>query len=209
MNRNCGIEPMLCTRFRSNLPVVSNLTAMNMWDATCMFFIYTSFLEFVVMNYLARSLFLFVLLTATNQYRKFETNIPRKRTAPATVPISTFVCLWTIYKFPRSICLFCCRKYMDRSWEYINRSQTECGNWDWGHAIPRKGIHKWDFRCSAWDSAPLPQQMKCHSVSLRTQCTTLQQFCTFYPCRNFWSIWRKGKVYLVFIWWMQHVTRIR
>ena len=41
-------------RFRSNLPVVSNLTAMNMWDATCMFFIYTSFLEFVVMNYLAR-----------------------------------------------------------------------------------------------------------------------------------------------------------
>ena len=39
--------------------------------------------------------------------------------------------------------------YVDRSWEYINRSQThECGNWDWGHAIPRKGIHKWDFRCS-------------------------------------------------------------
>jgi len=40
--------------FRSNLPVVSNLTAMNLWDAICMFFIYTSFLEFVVMNYLAR-----------------------------------------------------------------------------------------------------------------------------------------------------------
>ncbi len=36
-----------------------------------------------------------------------------------------------------------------RSWEYINRSQThECGNWDWGRTIPRKGIHKWDFRCS-------------------------------------------------------------
>jgi hypothetical protein len=34
-------------------------------------------------------------------------------------------------------------KYVDRSWEYINRSQTlECGNWDGGHAIPRKGIHK-------------------------------------------------------------------
>ncbi len=31
----------------------------------------------------------------------------------------------------------------------INRSQThECGNWDWGRAIPRKGIHKWDFPCS-------------------------------------------------------------
>ncbi len=41
-------------------------------------------------------------------------------------------------------------KYVDRSWEYINRSQThECGNWDWGPTIPRKGIHKWDFFCSA------------------------------------------------------------
>ncbi len=41
-------------------------------------------------------------------------------------------------------------KYLDRSWEYINRSQThECGNWDWCRAIPRKGINKWDFRCSA------------------------------------------------------------
>jgi hypothetical protein len=32
---------------------------------------------------------------------------------------------------------------------YINRSHThECGNWDWGHTIPRKGIRKWDFLCS-------------------------------------------------------------
>ncbi len=38
-------------------------------------------------------------------------------------------------------------KYVDRSWEYINRSQTpECGNWDSGQAI---GIHEWDSRCSA------------------------------------------------------------
>ncbi len=47
------------------------------------------------------------------------------------------MCLWEILIFPRSFCLFCCRKYVDRSWEYINRSQThECGNWDWGRAIP-------------------------------------------------------------------------
>ncbi len=40
--------------------------------------------------------------------------------------------------------------YVDRSWEYINRSQThKCGNRDCGRAIPRKGIHKWDLRCSA------------------------------------------------------------
>jgi hypothetical protein len=38
----------------------------------------------------------------------------------------------------------------DRSWEYINRLQShECGNWDWGRAVPRQGIHKWDFRFSA------------------------------------------------------------
>ncbi len=45
--------------------------------------------------------------------------------------------LWEIYIFPGSVCwLFCCRKYVDRSWYYINRSQThECGNRDWGCAI--------------------------------------------------------------------------
>ncbi len=38
---------------------------------------------------------------------------------------------------------------MDRSWEYINHLKThECENWDLDRAIPRKGIHKWDFRCS-------------------------------------------------------------
>jgi hypothetical protein len=38
---------------------------------------------------------------------------------------------------------------VDRSWEYINRSQThESGNWDRGRAILREGIHKWDFCCS-------------------------------------------------------------
>jgi len=36
------------------LPVVSNLTAMNMWDGVCMFFIYASFIEFILVNYLAR-----------------------------------------------------------------------------------------------------------------------------------------------------------
>ncbi len=59
-----------------------------------------------------------------------------------SVPISTFMCLWVIYIFQRSVCLICWRKYVDRSWEYINR--------DWGRAVLRKGIHKWDFRCSAF-----------------------------------------------------------
>ncbi len=35
---------------------------------------------------------------------------------------------------------------LDRSWEYINHSQTyECRNWDRGRTIPFLGIHKLDF----------------------------------------------------------------
>jgi len=54
-----GVTTMLnffttSNKFRSKLPVVSNLTAMNMWDGVCMFFIYASFIEFILVNYLAR-----------------------------------------------------------------------------------------------------------------------------------------------------------
>jgi len=54
-----GVTTMLnffttSNKFRSNLPVVSNLTAMNLWDGVCMFFIYASFIEFILVNYLAR-----------------------------------------------------------------------------------------------------------------------------------------------------------
>jgi hypothetical protein len=46
-----------------------------------------------------------------------------------------------IYIFPESVwsTYSAAGKYVDRSWEYINRSQThKCGNWDWSRAIPRK-----------------------------------------------------------------------
>lgn len=54
-----GVTTMLnffttANNFRSNLPVVSNLRAMNVWDGVCMCFIYASLLEFVAVNYLGR-----------------------------------------------------------------------------------------------------------------------------------------------------------
>ncbi|XP_025161684.1 glycine receptor subunit alpha-4 isoform X15 [Harpegnathos saltator] len=54
-----GVTTMLnffttSTGFRGTLPVVSNLTAMNVWDGVCMCFIYASLLEFVCVNYVGR-----------------------------------------------------------------------------------------------------------------------------------------------------------
>ncbi len=89
---------------------------------------------------------------------------PKKELRGHAVPISTFMCRWAIYLFPQSICLFCYRKYVDWSWEYRNCSQThECGNWDWGRAIPRRGIHIWDLRCSA--CFPKCRCQHCHLVN--------------------------------------------
>ncbi len=50
------------------------------------------------------------------------------RTIMFCLPVPTLIYLWEIYIFPGSL-------YVDRFWEYINRSQThecgECGNGDW------------------------------------------------------------------------------
>ncbi|CAL1271244.1 unnamed protein product [Larinioides sclopetarius] len=104
-----GVTTMLnfCTTtngFRSTLPVVSNLTAMNLWDGVCMFFIYASMLEFIIVNYLYRRLpgasgnrpvsapvpesLKNPSLAQTNSRRVFsDTNVQQpSQTTPATTP---------------------------------------------------------------------------------------------------------------------------
>ncbi len=74
--------------------------------------------------------------TAKNQDRKFETNIPRKGIAgPQSQFPHSCVCERLIYSHDGSAYSAAGRKYVDRSWKYINRSQAhEYGNWDWGEA---------------------------------------------------------------------------
>ncbi len=63
---------------------------------------------------------------------KFGNKYSQKRNIGVSVPISTVMRLWVTYIFPRSVYLFFWRKYVDRSWDYMNRSQThEWDTWMW------------------------------------------------------------------------------
>jgi hypothetical protein len=73
------------------------------------------------------------LTTAKKQYRKFETNIPKKGIArPQSQFPHACVCGRFLYIPIIGLPILLQEKlYVDRSWEYINRSQThECENWD-------------------------------------------------------------------------------
>ncbi len=73
----------------------------------------------------------------------------QERNCEASVPISTFMCLWAIYILPQSVCLFCCRKICGPILGICKSLTDTCGNWGWGRAISFLEIHKWDFFCSA------------------------------------------------------------
>jgi hypothetical protein len=116
-------------------------------------------------------------------------NYSQKRNCVAAVPISTFMCLWAVLIFPRLICLFRCRKYVDWSWEYINHSQThEYGNWDWGFAIPRIGTYKWVFslHCRYWWPPPVAVGRKC-AKELTGDPKTLSPYAA--PCMMLSTLW--------------------
>ncbi len=89
--------------------------------------------------------------TAKNQYQKFETNISRKGIARPQFQLPHSCAYIPTIDLPQ--CLFCCRKYVNQSWEYINRSQThEYGIGTETAQFPEKEYIN-DFRCSAWKNS--------------------------------------------------------
>jgi len=61
-----------------------------------------------------------------------------RRNCAFSAPISTFMCLWALYIFPRSVCLFCCKKICGPILR-IYKSLTETWMWKLG-LMPRNSF---------------------------------------------------------------------
>ncbi len=93
--------------------------------------------------------------------------------------------------YHRRSAYFCCRKFVDRSWEYINRSQThECWNWDWAAQFPEKGMPKWDFV-----SVQLMTVFFCTGGEADS-CTKPRKCGYFWPTSNSHRTWSQKKNFL-------------
>ncbi len=93
-----------------------------------------------------------IIFTAKNQYRKFETNNPRKEIArPQSQFPHSCVCERFTYSHYRSAYSAAGNMWNDpRNILIAHRLMNVENGIPWGRAIPRKGIHKWNFRCSVW-----------------------------------------------------------
>ncbi len=63
---------------------------------------------------------------------KFRNKYSQNRNTGVIVPISSYMRLWVIYIFPRSVCLFCWRKYICRPILGLYKSLTD--TWMWNEA---------------------------------------------------------------------------
>ncbi len=88
------------------------------------------------------------------------------------LPILTCMCLWAIYIFPGSVCLFCCRKICGPMLgRYINHSQIhKCRNYERGRTVllklctQRSSTYIW---CRGWWSCSPCLQQRCWQCRCR------------------------------------------
>ncbi|XP_056638619.1 glycine receptor subunit alpha-4 isoform X9 [Diorhabda sublineata] len=94
--------------FRSTLPVVSNLTAMNVWDGVCMCFIYASLLEFVCVNYVGRKrpLHNIVYRPAENILTQVSFLQVRKKEPPHPIRVAKTIDVIARITFPTAFAIF-------------------------------------------------------------------------------------------------------
>ncbi len=96
---------------------------------------------FNILNILTMALF----MHCKNSIPKNRNKYSHKWNCAASVPIPTFMFLWAIYIFPRSVCLFCCRK-IGIPIVGIYKSVRDTWMWKWDYSF--LGVHKSDILCS-------------------------------------------------------------
>jgi hypothetical protein len=88
---------------------------------------------------------------AKTQYRKFEINIPEKELRGYSPNFYIHVSVSDLFISPIGLhILLQENRWTEAGNIYISPTQThECGNWNYGRAIPFLGTHKSKFICSA------------------------------------------------------------